>query len=160
MAKANINQAEEIEDQNQAKSILLPSDLSRKSEKSNTFNINVPNTTSSGFYYFHFFFSNWRSVLSFSNYIRILVQTFNFEDILDYFTCRVNACNTHDCSPPLIPFSDVESLDKVPDIVGVREDGTPIRIEDVIIVVTTSGSVGVIYIDGVGFFRFAGEVAW
>ena len=31
MTGANINQAEEIEDQNQAKSILLPSDLSRQS---------------------------------------------------------------------------------------------------------------------------------
>ena len=31
MTGANINQAEEIEDQNQSKSILLPSDLSRQS---------------------------------------------------------------------------------------------------------------------------------
>lgn len=52
---------------------------------------------------------------------------------------------------------EVESLDKVPDIVGVREDGTPIRKEEVIIVETTAGSVGDIYIEGVGFFRFAGE---
>jgi len=52
---------------------------------------------------------------------------------------------------------EVESLDKVPDIVGVREDGTPIRKEEVIIVETTTGSVGDIYIEGVGFFRFAGE---
>lgn len=52
---------------------------------------------------------------------------------------------------------EIESLDKVPDIVGVREDGTPIRKEEVIIVETTTGSVGDIYIEGVGFFRFAGE---
>lgn len=52
---------------------------------------------------------------------------------------------------------EVESLDKVPDIVGVREDGTPIRKEEVIIVETTTGSVGDIYIEGVGFFRFAGK---
>ncbi len=52
---------------------------------------------------------------------------------------------------------EVESLDKVPDIVGVREDGTPIRKEEVIIVETTTGSVGDIYIEGVGFYRFAGE---
>lgn len=60
-------------------------------------------------------------------------------------------------SKVILNILEVESLDKVPDIVGVREDGTPIRKEEVIIVETTTGSVGDIYIEGVGFFRFVGE---
>jgi len=52
---------------------------------------------------------------------------------------------------------EVESLESVPDIVLAKEDGTVVRKEEVILKPTEWGSVGDIYIEGKGFFRFAGE---
>jgi hypothetical protein len=52
---------------------------------------------------------------------------------------------------------EVENLDKVPNVVGVDEKGNLIKKEEVKIIPTSSGSVGDIYIEGKGFFRFVGE---
>jgi len=51
---------------------------------------------------------------------------------------------------------EIESLDKVPDIVGVQ-DGVLIKKDEVQIVQTETGSVGDLYIEGRGFFRYAGK---
>lgn len=51
---------------------------------------------------------------------------------------------------------EVESIENIPNIVGVREDGTPIKKEEVKIIPSEVGSVGDIYIEGKGFFRFVG----
>jgi len=50
-----------------------------------------------------------------------------------------------------------ESLERVPDTVAVREDGTAIKKDEVILKPTEVGSVGDIYVKGKGFYRFVGE---
>jgi hypothetical protein len=52
---------------------------------------------------------------------------------------------------------EVESLDKIPDVVAIDETGKVITKDQVKIIQTDVGSVGDIYIEGKGFFRFAGE---
>ena len=50
-----------------------------------------------------------------------------------------------------------ESLEKVPDVVAVREDGIAVKKDEVILKETEVGSVGDIYMKGKGFYRFVGE---
>jgi len=48
---------------------------------------------------------------------------------------------------------EVESLDKVPDIVLVTPDGKIVRKDEVILKPTNTGSVSDLYIEGKGFYR-------
>ncbi len=47
-------------------------------------------------------------------------------------------------------------LKSILDVIGVRDDGTIIYKNEVILMESAVGSVGDIYIEGKGFFRFAG----
>jgi len=51
---------------------------------------------------------------------------------------------------------EVESLDQLPEVVGVDKDGNPINLSEVEIIPTITGSVGDIYIKDMGFFRAVG----
>lgn len=51
---------------------------------------------------------------------------------------------------------EVNDLNNIPDIVAVDENGDPITKEQVKIIETSIGSVEDIYVEGKGFFRFAG----
>jgi len=50
----------------------------------------------------------------------------------------------------------VDSLESLPEIVHVTPDGKVYRKDEVLIVETTSGSVGDLYIEGQGFYRRVG----
>jgi hypothetical protein len=52
---------------------------------------------------------------------------------------------------------EVESLDKIPDIVAVDEKGVIVKKNEVKIIKTENGSVGDLYVEGKGFYRFVGE---
>ena len=51
---------------------------------------------------------------------------------------------------------EVTDLNNIPDIVAVDENGNFVTKEQVKIIETSTGSAGDIYIEGKGFFRFAG----
>ena len=51
---------------------------------------------------------------------------------------------------------EVESLEKIPNIVAIDEKGKLITKDEVKIIQTDNGSVGDIYVEGKGFFRFVG----
>jgi hypothetical protein len=52
---------------------------------------------------------------------------------------------------------EVESLDKIPDVVAVIDDNVIVNKKEVKLILTENGSVGDLYIEGKGFYRFVGE---
>jgi hypothetical protein len=52
---------------------------------------------------------------------------------------------------------EVESFDKIPDIVAVDEKGVIVKKNEVSLIKTENGSVGDLYVEGKGFYRFVGE---